>query len=58
MRERAELCRNRAARHRAALSGEGNGSRPGERGEDRQIGVQTNPIKATDAERSERPLVL
>jgi hypothetical protein len=48
MRERAELCRRRAERHRAALSGERNGSRPGERagelGEDRQVGVSiANP---------------
>ena len=32
--------------------------RAGELGEDRQIGVQPNPIQATNAERSERPLVL
>jgi hypothetical protein len=42
-RERAERSRERAERYRAALSGEGNGSRSGEGagelGEDRQIGV-------------------
>jgi hypothetical protein len=32
--------------------------RAGELGEDRQIGVQPDPIQSTDAERSERPYVL
>jgi phage baseplate assembly protein W len=32
--------------------------RAGELGEDRQIGVQPDPIQSTEAERSERPFVL
>ena len=32
--------------------------RAGELGEDRQIGVQPNPIQSTDAKWRERPLVL
>jgi hypothetical protein len=32
--------------------------RAGELGEDRQIGVQPDPIQSTDTEQSERPLVL
>jgi hypothetical protein len=46
----------------AALRGEGYGSRSpepaGELGEDRQIGVQPNPIQTTDAEGSKRLLGL
>jgi hypothetical protein len=42
------------------LNGEGYGSRSAERtgelGEDGQVGVQPDPIQATDAERGERPL--
>lgn len=30
----------------------------GELGEDRQVGVQPDPIQSTDAERGERPIVL
>jgi len=41
---------------------EPDGSRPteraGELGEDRQVGVQPNPIQATDGKRSQRPLAL
>jgi hypothetical protein len=32
--------------------------RGGELREDRQIGVQPNPVQPTDAERGERPIVL
>jgi hypothetical protein len=34
------------------------GERAGELGEDRQVGVQSNPFQATDAKRRERPIVL
>ena len=58
--ERAEgsKCPETKQTHHAAggsLGGEGNGSRPceraGELGEDRQVGVEPDPIKPTDAER-------
>jgi hypothetical protein len=44
------------------LSSDGDGASPaesaGELGEDGQVGVQPNPIKSTDAKRSERPFTL
>jgi hypothetical protein len=44
------------------LGGERNGTRFGKRtrqlGEDREVGVQPDPLKATDTERQQRPLML
>ncbi len=60
---RSKFSTERPARSRFRHSSRGwHGSRStqraGELGEDRQVGVQPDPLKPTDAERQQRPLVL